>query len=62
MSLTFFFEIDDTRLTPGVEECVDLQYMRAVENNPVGIYNCAGLGNIGAADAGLNWPLLDAVV
>lgn len=41
------------------QECLDLQYMRAVVNNPVGLYSCAGLGNIGAADAGLNWPLVD---
>ncbi|KAI2602033.1 ricin B lectin domain-containing protein [Hypoxylon sp. NC1633] len=39
------------------QECLDLQYMRATENNPVGLYNCQGLGNAGAADAGLNWPL-----
>ncbi|KAI0150414.1 carbohydrate-binding module family 13 protein [Xylariaceae sp. FL1272] len=39
------------------QECVDLQYMRATENNPVGLYSCAGLGNIGAADKGINWPL-----
>ncbi|KAI1180709.1 carbohydrate-binding module family 13 protein [Nemania sp. FL0916] len=42
------------------QECVDLQYMRATENNPVGLYNCAGLGNIGAADKGINWPLANA--
>ncbi|KAI1403039.1 carbohydrate-binding module family 13 protein [Hypoxylon fuscum] len=42
------------------QECLDLQYMRATENNPVGLYNCAGLGNIGAADKGINWPLIDA--
>lgn len=41
------------------EECIDLQYMRAVPNNPVGMYDCEGLGGIGAADAGLNWPLVD---
>ncbi|KAI1351391.1 carbohydrate-binding module family 13 protein, partial [Xylaria sp. FL0043] len=39
------------------QECIDLQYMRATENNPVGLYSCAGLGNIGAADKGINWPL-----
>ncbi|TGJ84149.1 hypothetical protein E0Z10_g4617 [Xylaria hypoxylon] len=39
------------------QECIDLQYMRATENNPVGLYACAGLGNIGAADKGINWPL-----
>ncbi|KAK0630492.1 hypothetical protein B0T17DRAFT_488911 [Bombardia bombarda] len=38
-------------------ECVDLQYMRATANNPVGFYSCAGLGNTGAADKGINWPL-----
>jgi hypothetical protein len=43
----------------GTEECVDLQYMRATENNPVGLYQCAGLGGIGAADKGLNWPLVN---
>jgi hypothetical protein len=32
--------------------------MRATANNPVGLYVCAGLGNIGAKDAGINWPLL----
>ncbi|KKY35108.1 hypothetical protein UCDDA912_g04901 [Diaporthe ampelina] len=41
-------------------ECLDLQYMRAVPDNPVGIYSCAGLGGIGAADDGLNWPLVNA--
>ncbi|KXX80056.1 Beta-galactoside-specific lectin 3 [Madurella mycetomatis] len=40
-------------------ECIDLQYMRAVENNPVVLFNCAGLGNTGAADKGINWPLLN---
>lgn len=44
----------------GTEECIDLQFMRAVPNNPVGLYDCGGLGGIGAADAGLNWPLVDA--
>ncbi|OCL11001.1 carbohydrate-binding module family 13 protein [Glonium stellatum] len=38
-------------------ECVDLQYMRATANNPVGLYSCAGLGNAGAGDKGINWPL-----
>ncbi|TPX16088.1 uncharacterized protein E0L32_004083 [Thyridium curvatum] len=42
------------------QECIDLQYMRATANNPVGLYACAGLGNIGAADKGINWPLVDA--
>lgn len=42
------------------EECLDLQYLRATENNPVGLYNCAGLGNTGAADKGINWPLANA--
>lgn len=42
------------------EECIDLQYLRATENNPVGLYNCAGLGNTGAADKGINWPLVNA--
>lgn len=44
------------------EECVDLVYMRAVENNDVGLYSCAGLGNTGAADKGINWPLVDVAV
>lgn len=42
------------------QECLDLQYMRAQPNNPVGLYTCAGLGGIGAADDGLNWPLVNA--
>jgi len=33
--------------------------MRATPNNPVGLYTCAGLGNTGAADKGLNWPLVN---
>ena len=40
------------------EECIDLQYMRATQNNPVGLYACAGLGNAGAKDKGINWPLV----
>ncbi|KAH7079546.1 hypothetical protein FB567DRAFT_562690 [Paraphoma chrysanthemicola] len=43
--------------SPGTQQCVDLQYLRATQNNPVGLYNCAGLGNTGAADKGINWPL-----
>ncbi|KAH8586569.1 hypothetical protein B0O99DRAFT_602395 [Bisporella sp. PMI_857] len=39
------------------QECIDLQYMRATPNNPVGLYTCQGLNNIGAADKGINWPL-----
>ncbi|PSN64567.1 hypothetical protein BS50DRAFT_557168 [Corynespora cassiicola Philippines] len=42
------------------QQCIDLQYMRATPNNPVGLYSCAGLGNTGAADKGINWPLLNA--
>ncbi|OAA63660.1 Ricin B-related lectin [Niveomyces insectorum RCEF 264] len=42
------------------EECIDLQYMRATNNNPVGLYSCAGLGGAGAGDKGINWPLADA--
>lgn len=34
--------------------------MRATQNNPVGFYTCAGLGNTGAADKGINWPLVNA--
>lgn len=33
--------------------------MRAVENNDVGLFSCAGLGGSGAADAGINWPLVN---
>ena len=39
------------------EECIDLQYMKAQNNNPAGLYSCAGLGNTGAGDKGINWPL-----
>jgi hypothetical protein len=46
----------------GTQQCVDLQYLRATQNNPVGLYNCAGLGNTGAADKGINWPLKNATV
>ncbi|KAH7110063.1 hypothetical protein B0J11DRAFT_554569 [Dendryphion nanum] len=42
------------------QQCIDLQYMRATNNNPVGFYTCAGLGNTGAADKGINWPLVNA--
>ncbi len=42
-----------------IEQCVDLQYMKATENNPVGLYSCAGLGNTGAGDKGINWPLVN---
>ncbi|KAL1881480.1 hypothetical protein VTK73DRAFT_3542 [Phialemonium thermophilum] len=42
------------------QECLDLQYMRATENNPVGLYSCAGLANAGAGDKGINWPLVNA--
>ncbi|PVH97333.1 carbohydrate-binding module family 13 protein [Periconia macrospinosa] len=43
------------------QECLDLQYMQAKQNNPVGLYACAGLGNTGAKDKGINWPLVDVV-
>ncbi|KAL6703414.1 hypothetical protein ACN47E_009673 [Coniothyrium glycines] len=46
----------------GTQQCLDLQYLRATQNNPVGLYNCAGLGNTGAKDKGINWPLVDAAV
>lgn len=46
-------------ISQKTEECIDLQYMRATANNPVGLYSCAGLGNIGAADKGINWPLVN---
>ncbi|KAK4148371.1 hypothetical protein C8A00DRAFT_39075 [Chaetomidium leptoderma] len=41
------------------KEYVDLQYMRATEDNAVGLYARAGLGNTGAADKGINWPLVN---
>jgi hypothetical protein len=44
------------------EQCIDLQYLRATQNNPVGLYNCAGLQNSGAADKGINWPLMNATM
>ncbi|KAK3201066.1 hypothetical protein GRF29_213g966212 [Pseudopithomyces chartarum] len=43
-------------------ECLDLQYMRATANNPVGLYQCAGLGNTGAKDKGINWPQKNVTV
>ncbi|CAO2647180.1 Nn.00g081020.m01.CDS01 [Neocucurbitaria sp. VM-36] len=46
--------------SPGTQQCIDLQYLKATQNNPVGLYNCAGLGNTGAADKGINWPLINA--
>ncbi|KAF2845032.1 carbohydrate-binding module family 13 protein [Plenodomus tracheiphilus IPT5] len=46
----------------GTQQCLDLQYLRATQNNPVGLYNCAGLGNTGAADKGINWPLQNATI
>jgi len=46
-------------LTPDTEECIDLQYLRATQNNPVGLYACAGLQNSGAKDKGINWPLVN---
>lgn len=45
-----------------VEECMDLQYMIAKANNPVGLYSCAGLQNSGAADKGINWPQVNATM
>lgn len=32
--------------------------MRATPGNPVGLFTCAGLGNTGAKDKGINWPLV----
>ncbi|KAF2023083.1 hypothetical protein EK21DRAFT_81664 [Setomelanomma holmii] len=46
--------------SPGTQQCIDLQYLKATQNDPVGLYDCAGLGNTGAADKGINWPLLNA--
>ena len=40
-------------------ECIDLVYMRATAGNDVGLYACAGLGNTGAKDKGINWPLVN---
>jgi hypothetical protein len=57
-----WFVMEDGRiaLVPSDQkQCVDLLYMRATENNPVGLYSCAGLGNTGAADKGINWPLVN---
>lgn len=42
------------------EECIDLEFMRAVPDNPVGFYDCGGLGGIGAEDPAIVWPLVDA--
>jgi len=50
---------DVSGLIPITEECIDLQYMRATANNPVGLYSCAGLQNAGAKDKGINWPLVN---
>ncbi|KAK4206626.1 ricin B lectin domain-containing protein [Rhypophila decipiens] len=47
--------------SPSPKQCIDLQYLRATNNNPVGLYTCAGLGNTGAADKGINWPLVELV-
>ncbi|KAK4224061.1 hypothetical protein QBC38DRAFT_538695 [Podospora fimiseda] len=41
------------------EQCIDLVYMQARANNAVGLYTCAGLGNTGAKDKGINWPLVN---
>ncbi|KAF4627231.1 hypothetical protein G7Y89_g10925 [Cudoniella acicularis] len=46
-------------LAANPKECIDLQYMKATANNPVGLYACAGLNNVGAADKGINWPLVN---
>ena len=51
--------VPGSELTLETEECIDLQYMKATANNPVGLYACAGLGNTGAADKGINWPLVN---
>ncbi|KLU85284.1 hypothetical protein MAPG_04312 [Magnaporthiopsis poae ATCC 64411] len=45
--------------SPKPQQCIDLQYLRATAGNPVGLYSCAGLGNSGAKDAGINWPLVN---
>ncbi|VBB84779.1 Putative protein of unknown function [Podospora comata] len=49
-----------TEADDQTEQCVDLVYMRATPNNAVGLYTCAGLGNTGAKDKGINWPLVNA--
>ncbi|TLD30400.1 hypothetical protein PspLS_02424 [Pyricularia sp. CBS 133598] len=46
-------------LSPQPQQCLDLQYMRATPGNAVGLYSCAGLGNTGAADKGINFPLVN---
>ncbi|KAK0667834.1 hypothetical protein QBC41DRAFT_227589 [Cercophora samala] len=46
--------------SPRPQQCIDLVYMRATPNNAVGLYTCAGLGNTGAKDKGINWPLVNA--
>ncbi|KAK4177128.1 hypothetical protein QBC36DRAFT_345704 [Triangularia setosa] len=46
--------------SPKPQQCIDLVYMRATPNNAVGLYTCAGLGNTGAKDKGINWPLVNA--
>ncbi|KAL8403090.1 hypothetical protein RB594_008374 [Gaeumannomyces avenae] len=45
--------------SPKPQQCIDLQFLRATAGNPVGLYSCAGLGNTGARDAGINWPLVN---
>ncbi|KAK4169808.1 hypothetical protein QBC43DRAFT_351986 [Cladorrhinum sp. PSN259] len=45
--------------SPKPQQCVDLVYMQAKANNAVGLYTCAGLGNTGAKDKGINWPLVN---
>ncbi|KAF2190660.1 carbohydrate-binding module family 13 protein [Zopfia rhizophila CBS 207.26] len=54
--------MSDGRIALGAsspQQCIDLQYMKATANNPVGLYSCAGLGNTGAKDKGINWPLVN---
>ncbi|KAK0726277.1 hypothetical protein B0T21DRAFT_350431 [Apiosordaria backusii] len=48
--------------SPAPQQCIDLVYMRATPNNAVGLYTCAGLGNTGAKDKGINWPLVNATL
>lgn len=49
----------DARADLCIAECIDLSYGRTTVGNPVGLYSCAGLGNTGAKDTGINWPLVN---
>jgi hypothetical protein len=57
LEITF---VNGAELTPELEECLDLQYMTDRPGTTVGLYSCAGLGNTGAGDKGINWPQINA--